>query len=298
MSGELAIALAAALILAAVAAAVIAVRTRRVVATPTERAVHAALHTASLAARALRRGLDTESAQTAAPFLRGLTGTDGVALFDGDGRLLAQDPPDESICRTRCVPAGRARIDIRPAPGADARPDIASHRPTAAGRGRRRARCAGRGDDALARPRHARRGRRGRPLRGQPDRIGRTGRLARPPRPRRGTCAACPDQPALHLQRAEHHRVVRAHRPRPGPRADPRIRRLHPLFVPRRGPVHDAGRGAAQHRSLPQPRTGPVRHRTEGQTPSRPGGPQCRRAVPGAATVGGERRPARVRRPE
>src|SRR6185503_5491761 len=97
MSGELAIALAAALILAAVAAAVIAVRTRRVVATPTERAVHAALHTASLAARALRHGLDTESAQTAAPFLRGLTGTDGVALFDGDGRLLAQDPPDASV---------------------------------------------------------------------------------------------------------------------------------------------------------------------------------------------------------
>jgi len=97
MSGELAVALAAALILAAVAAAVIAVRTRRVVATPTERAVHAALHTASLAARALRHGLDTESAQTAAPFLRGLTGTDGVALFDGDGRLLAQDPPDASV---------------------------------------------------------------------------------------------------------------------------------------------------------------------------------------------------------
>jgi two-component system, LytTR family, sensor kinase len=96
MSGELAIALAAALILAAVAAAVIAVRTRRVVATPTERAVHTALNTASLAARALRRGLDTESAQTAAPFLRGLTGTDGVALFDGEGRLLAQDPPDDS----------------------------------------------------------------------------------------------------------------------------------------------------------------------------------------------------------
>jgi two-component system LytT family sensor kinase len=96
MSGELAIALAA-LFLAAVAAAVIAVRTRRVVATPTERAVHAALHTASLAARALRQGLDTDSAQTAAPFLRGLTGTDGLALFDGDGRLLAQDPPDQPI---------------------------------------------------------------------------------------------------------------------------------------------------------------------------------------------------------
>ena len=91
MSGELAIALAAALILAAVAAAVIAVRTRRVVATPTERAVHAALHTASLAARALAPAAWTPSPpRRAAPFLRGLTGTDGVALFDGDGRLLAQ----------------------------------------------------------------------------------------------------------------------------------------------------------------------------------------------------------------
>ena len=117
MSGELAIALAAALILAAVAAAVIVVRTRRVVATPTERAVHAALHTASLAARALRRGLDTESAQTAAPFLRGLTGTDGVALFDSDGQLLAQDPPDESIWEpdvlTACERAARESISGR-----------------------------------------------------------------------------------------------------------------------------------------------------------------------------------------
>ncbi|WP_193047650.1 sensor histidine kinase [Mycolicibacterium baixiangningiae] len=97
MSGELAIVLAAVLIAAAVAAAVVVVRTRRVVATPTERAVHAALHTASLAARALRRGLDTTSAQSAAPFLRELTGTDGIALFDGDGQLLARDPEDDMI---------------------------------------------------------------------------------------------------------------------------------------------------------------------------------------------------------
>jgi two-component system LytT family sensor kinase len=96
MSGQIALTLAVALLLAAVAA-VLVVRTRRVVATPTERAVHAALHTASLAARALRRGLDSESAATAAPFLRGLTGTDGVALFDGHGELLATDPADESI---------------------------------------------------------------------------------------------------------------------------------------------------------------------------------------------------------
>ena len=96
MSGQIALTLAVALLLAAVAA-VLVVRTRRVVATPTERAVHAALHTASLAARALRRGLDSESATTAAPFLRGLTGTDGVALYDGHGELLATDPAEESI---------------------------------------------------------------------------------------------------------------------------------------------------------------------------------------------------------
>ncbi|OKH69596.1 sensor histidine kinase [Mycolicibacterium sp.] len=96
MSVEVAVALALALMLTAVAAVVV-VRTRRVVATPTERAVHTALHTASLAARALRRGLDTDSAQTAAPFLRGLTGTEGLALFDGDGALLARDQGDAAI---------------------------------------------------------------------------------------------------------------------------------------------------------------------------------------------------------
>ncbi|MHC9294255.1 sensor histidine kinase [Mycobacterium sp. LTG2003] len=104
MSGEVAIALASALMLTAVAA-VFVVRTRRVVATPTERAVHAALHTASLAARALRRGLDTESARTAAPFLRGLTVTDGLALFDGDGELLAQDPGDGPLWQSDVVDA-------------------------------------------------------------------------------------------------------------------------------------------------------------------------------------------------
>ncbi|MDY6997377.1 MAG: histidine kinase [Actinomycetota bacterium] len=97
MSGELAIVLTAALILLAVAAVVLAVRTRRRVSTPTERAVHAALHTASLAARALRRGLDTESADTAAPFLRGLTGTDGLALYDAEAQLLSRDPADDAV---------------------------------------------------------------------------------------------------------------------------------------------------------------------------------------------------------
>ncbi|MGE0218591.1 sensor histidine kinase [Mycolicibacterium sp.] len=114
MSGELALALTAALILAAVAGVVFAVRTRRVVATPTERAVHAALHTASQAARALRAGLDTSSAGTAAPFLRELTGTDGLALFDGDGQLLARDPADDALWETRVLEAceGAARQSI------------------------------------------------------------------------------------------------------------------------------------------------------------------------------------------
>jgi two-component system, LytTR family, sensor kinase len=109
MSGEVAFALAAVLLTGALVAAVLVVRTRRVVATPTERAVHAALHTASLAARALRQGLDAESAKTAVPYLRDLTGADGLALYDVDGRELAHDPPGDaqwsSLMERRCARA-------------------------------------------------------------------------------------------------------------------------------------------------------------------------------------------------
>jgi len=125
VSGEVAIALALALVLTAVVAIVV-VRTRRVVATPTERAVHAALHTASSAARALRRGLDTDSAQTAAPYLRGLTVTQGLALFDGDGQLLALDPDDDALWQTDIVDTctSTARDSI-----ADQRRKLTSARP-------------------------------------------------------------------------------------------------------------------------------------------------------------------------
>ncbi|CKI26874.1 sensor histidine kinase [Mycolicibacterium smegmatis] len=125
MSGEVAIALALALVLTAVVAIVV-VRTRRVVATPTERAVHAALHTASSAARALRRGLDTDSAQTAAPYLRGLTVTQGLALFDGDGQLLALDPDDDALWQTDIIDTctSTARDSI-----ADQRRKLTSARP-------------------------------------------------------------------------------------------------------------------------------------------------------------------------
>src|SRR6476646_1266611 len=97
MSGPVLMVVVAVLAVAGLAAAAFVVRTRRVVATPTERAVHEALHTASLAARALRKGLDPESARAAAPDLRKLTGTDGVVLFDGEGGLLARDPPEDPV---------------------------------------------------------------------------------------------------------------------------------------------------------------------------------------------------------
>jgi two-component system LytT family sensor kinase len=94
MSGEVAVALAVLLLAVALIAGVIVVRTRKVVATPAERAVHATLHTAAMAARALRKGLDAESARAAVAHLRDLTGTEGVALYDADAQLLAHDPPD------------------------------------------------------------------------------------------------------------------------------------------------------------------------------------------------------------
>ena len=85
MSGEFAVTLVAVLLIAALIAAIVVVRTRRVVATPAERAVHTTLHTAAMAARALRKGLDAESARAAVPHLRALTGADGVALYATDG---------------------------------------------------------------------------------------------------------------------------------------------------------------------------------------------------------------------
>ena len=105
MSGVIVTAVVAVLAVLALTAAVFVVRTRRVVATPTERAIHAALHTASLAARALRQGLGPESACAAAPHLRELTGADGVVLYDGEERLLARDPDDDQIWTTAVVAA-------------------------------------------------------------------------------------------------------------------------------------------------------------------------------------------------
>lgn len=77
--------------------AVALIRTRRVVRTPAERAVHLALHTASLAARSLRTGLSAESAREALPHLHTLTGAEAVALYDGEPSRLAHEPDGEAI---------------------------------------------------------------------------------------------------------------------------------------------------------------------------------------------------------
>ncbi|MBF6439142.1 sensor histidine kinase [Nocardia cyriacigeorgica] len=108
------------LVAIAVAAAVLAValliwsRTRRVVTTPAERAVHSALHTASLAARPLRRGLDTRSAAEAAPHLRALTGADALGVADAEATLLAWDGPHTDLSEQFTEAARRAMAGERP----------------------------------------------------------------------------------------------------------------------------------------------------------------------------------------
>lgn len=69
--------------------ALLRLRQRRSFDTPRERAVHDTLHTAALAAPALRRGLSPESAAEGAPHLRQLLGTAATALTGPDGALLA-----------------------------------------------------------------------------------------------------------------------------------------------------------------------------------------------------------------
>ncbi|RJO69171.1 sensor histidine kinase [Nocardia panacis] len=89
-------------------------RTRRVVTTPAERAAHATLHTASLAAVPLRRGLTEESARQAAPHLRALTGAQALGIADPDGALLAWDGPHTDLAEPFAEAAARAIAGARP----------------------------------------------------------------------------------------------------------------------------------------------------------------------------------------
>ena len=114
MSDAVALALTISLAVLAAVLGLIAVLTRRVVSTPAERAVHEALHTASLAARPLRKGLNADSARAAAPQLRALTGSDGLALYDEQAQLLYRDPPEEvwtAAITDACHGAARESID-------------------------------------------------------------------------------------------------------------------------------------------------------------------------------------------
>ncbi|MFY2787165.1 sensor histidine kinase [Rhodococcus sp. MALMAid1271] len=88
--------------------AVISLRGRRDLTTPAERAVHATLHTASLAAKPLRDGLDARSAAAAAPHLRLLTGADALGIGDPDGSLLAWDGPWDELTPAFVEAAKRA----------------------------------------------------------------------------------------------------------------------------------------------------------------------------------------------
>lgn len=113
MSDGVALALTIALLAVALTLGVFTLLTRRVVTTPEERTVHAALHTASLAARPLRTGLGADSAREAAPHLRALTGSDGLAMYDADGDPLVADPDSDlwtDATRQACGRAARESI--------------------------------------------------------------------------------------------------------------------------------------------------------------------------------------------
>ncbi|CRK53673.1 Two component system sensor kinase [Rhodococcus sp. RD6.2] len=98
-------------------------RTRRTLTTPEERAVHATLHTASLAARSLRRGLDAASAAEAAPHLGLLTSADALALADDAGEILAWHGPHDGLAPLFASAAevaadtGRRELIVDPVPG-------------------------------------------------------------------------------------------------------------------------------------------------------------------------------------
>ena len=93
---------------AIVAIAVISLRGRRALTTPEERAVHATLHTASLAARPLRTGLDAQSAAEAAPHLRALMGADALGVSDADATLLTWNGQHEELIEQFRLTARRA----------------------------------------------------------------------------------------------------------------------------------------------------------------------------------------------
>ena len=91
-----------------------ALRGWRHLGTPAERATYETLHTASLAAPALRAGLTEHSAERAAPYLRRLLATQGVVLADASG-LLAADNVDGAHQEMLAEPLAEVLARGRPA---------------------------------------------------------------------------------------------------------------------------------------------------------------------------------------
>ena len=87
--------------------------------------------------------------------------------------------------------------------------------------------------------------------------------------PGRAAGAARADLAPLHLQRAGRGRRRHPRAARRGARAADRLRRVHPLPVPRRPLVRDAGRGARPRRALPAPRAGALPRRCTSRSTSR-----------------------------
>jgi len=88
-------------------------RASRLMGTPRQHATYETLHTASMAVSALRAGLTTASAASAAPALRRLLGTPAVAIADTRS-LLAYDGSDRhrealARCLQEVVDSGRTR---------------------------------------------------------------------------------------------------------------------------------------------------------------------------------------------
>ncbi|MFF0815888.1 sensor histidine kinase [Rhodococcus sp. NPDC003318] len=112
------------LLVAVVGLGIVVLRARspRTLTTPEERAVHATLHTASLAARPLRRGLDSTSAAEAAPHLQLLTSADALVLADAAGELLSWHGPHDdlaprfSAAAVAAAESGRRELIAHPAP--------------------------------------------------------------------------------------------------------------------------------------------------------------------------------------
>ena len=90
-----------------------AFRGQRRLGTPIQRAAHSALHTANLAAPALRTGLNKNAAERSIGYLRDLLGTRGVLIADVDG-ILASEGIDPEHCALLLAPLQAALGAARP----------------------------------------------------------------------------------------------------------------------------------------------------------------------------------------